>query len=170
MKFRLLVFRALRLRCAFCGQGRLFESWFGMHKNCPHCGVKFEREAGFFLGSIYFNYGLTALIVAIAYPVLLFSKTAGEGTLLAGCFAFTLLFPMWFHRYARALWLGFDQFMDPRDRTDAIGAPPLDTQKLDVDTRVDRGAVDVETTVEASQAEETHRPAAATGNQSRDRN
>ncbi|MEY4176819.1 MAG: hypothetical protein RLY70_393, partial [Planctomycetota bacterium] len=33
-------------------------------------------------------------------------------------FAFTVLFPMWFFRYARALWLGFDQMMDPRDRRD----------------------------------------------------
>jgi len=23
-------------------------------------------------------------------------------------------FPIWFHRYARALWMGFDQFLDPR--------------------------------------------------------
>jgi hypothetical protein len=28
--------------------------------------------------------------------------------------AFALLFPIWFFRYARSLWLGFDQFMDPR--------------------------------------------------------
>ena len=147
-----------------------------MHKNCPHCGVKFEREAGFFLGSIYFNYGLTALIVAIAYPILMFSKAVGESKLLIGCLAFTLLFPMWFHRYARALWLGFDQFMDPRDRTDAIGAPPLESaalesaalesaapsekpanaqpkasHALDVDTQPERSAVDVDTTLESQQ-------------------
>jgi hypothetical protein len=28
--------------------------------------------------------------------------------------AFVVLFPIWFFRYARALWLGFDQYMDPR--------------------------------------------------------
>ena len=44
-----------------------------MHERCPHCGVKFEREPGFFLGSIYINYGLTALIVAVAYPFFLFA-------------------------------------------------------------------------------------------------
>ena len=59
--------RALRLRCPICGRGKLFRWWLLMHERCPNCGVKFEREPGFFLGSIYINYGLTALIVAIAY-------------------------------------------------------------------------------------------------------
>ena len=31
-----------------------------------------------------------------------------------GTFAFVVLFPTWFFRYARSLWLGFDQFIDPR--------------------------------------------------------
>lgn len=119
MGFRTLVGRSLRLRCPVCGVGKLFAGPFKMHAACSDCGAKFEREAGFFLGSIYFNYGLTALVVAIAYPVLLFSKTASEKTLLLTALAFTLIFPTWFHRYARALWLGFDQFMDPRNRRDA---------------------------------------------------
>lgn len=119
MGFQTLVWRSLRLRCPVCGVGKLFAGPFKMHADCSACGTKFEREAGFFLGSIYFNYGLTALVVAIAYPVLLFSKTASEKTLLLSALAFTLLFPTWFHRYARALWLGFDQFMDPRNRRDA---------------------------------------------------
>jgi uncharacterized protein (DUF983 family) len=118
MGFPTLVWRSLRLRCPVCGEGRLFAGWFRMHASCSHCNATFEREAGFFLGSIYFNYGLTALIVAIAYPTLLFSRTASENQLLLGAFAFTLLFPVWFFRYARALWLGFDQFMDPRNRRD----------------------------------------------------
>lgn len=97
-----------------CGRGKLFRGWFAMHTHCSECGVTFERDPGFFLGSIYFNYGLTALIVAIAYPVLLFTKTVPEKPLLWGSLAFTLLFPLWFFRYARSLWLGFDQFVDPR--------------------------------------------------------
>jgi len=87
-----------------------------MHSKCSECGVVFERDPGFFLGSIYFNYGLTALIAAIVYPVLLFTKTVPEKPLLWSTLAFTLLFPLWFFRYARSLWLGFDQFIDPRER------------------------------------------------------
>jgi uncharacterized protein (DUF983 family) len=112
-RYLTLVYRALRLRCPLCGQGRLFRGWFRMHAQCGECGASFEREPGFYLGSIYFNYGLTALITAIAYPVLMFNGVPDK-YLIPGTLAFAILFPMWFFRYARSLWLGFDQFMDPR--------------------------------------------------------
>jgi uncharacterized protein (DUF983 family) len=64
-----------------CGRGKLFRDWLAMHKQCPHCGATFEREPGFFLGSIYVNYGLTALIVAIAYPALMFNRILSESAL-----------------------------------------------------------------------------------------
>ena len=114
MRFRVLFTRAIRLRCPVCGQGQLFRGWFAMHKQCSHCGAKFEREPGFFLGSIYINYGLTALIVAIAYPVLLFRGIVPKGQLLAGSLAFTAIFPVFLFPWARSLWLGFDQWYDPR--------------------------------------------------------
>lgn len=114
-RFFLLVSRALRLTCPVCGQGRLFRGWFRMEEKCTHCGTSFQREPGFFLGSIYFNYGLTALIVAIAYPVLMFNRLVSDLWLQVGTVTFAVLFPLWFFRYARSLWLGFDQFADPRE-------------------------------------------------------
>lgn len=120
-RFFLLVIRAVRLRCPFCGQGRLFRGFYVMHSHCEACGRNFEREPGFFLGSIYFNYGLTALVVAIAYPVLLFGYEVPETPLLIGAGLFTLVFPLVFFRHARSLWLGFDQFADPREQYEKEG-------------------------------------------------
>ena len=114
-RFWPLVFRSLRLRCPVCGKGRLFKSWFKMYDACPNCEAVYEREAGFYLGSIYVNYGLTALIVAIGYPLLLFNQVVEENALLLIALAFSILFPIGFFRYARALWIGFDEFCDPRD-------------------------------------------------------
>ena len=108
-----LVWRALRLRCPFCGRGKLFRDWFRMHSQCASCGASLEREPGFFLGSIYFNYGLTALVTAIAYPVLMFNGVPDK-YLMPLTLAWAILFPVWFFRYARSLWLGFDQYVDPR--------------------------------------------------------
>src|SRR5690242_21482502 len=110
MRFLTLLGRALRLRCPLCGQGRLFRGWLTMHRQCPHCGVTFEREPGFFLGSIYINYGLTALIVAILYPVLMFNRIVGKTPLLLAAIAFTVFFPILIFPWARSLWLGFDQW------------------------------------------------------------
>ena len=114
MRFRVLFSRAMRLRCPLCGQGRLFRSGLVMHDACPYCGVKFEREPGFFLGSIYINYGLTALIAIVAAFVLRFRFNIPQNPLLIGAMAFTLLFPLLIFPWARSLWLGFDQWRDPR--------------------------------------------------------
>jgi uncharacterized protein (DUF983 family) len=135
MRFRLLLWRSLRLRCPLCGHGRLFRGWFRMHDCCSSCGVSFEREPGFFLGSIYFNYGLTALIATIAYLLLMFRGVMSEGQLQLIMLAFVVLFPLWFFRYARALWLGFDQFWDPRadraERRDALTTDSDETVHTD---------------------------------------
>lgn len=123
-RFWRLVFRALRLRCPFCGEGKLFIGPFRMNERCPHCNTKLEREPGFYLGSIYFNYGLTALISAIVYPILLINKVLPERQLQWIVMAFVIVFPLWFFRYARSLWLGFDQFADPRPGTEEKQAEP----------------------------------------------
>jgi len=86
---------------------------FRMGERCSTCGMVWQREPGFFLGAIYFNYGLTALLATLAYPLLQFSGLAAPRTLLVGTLAFVVLFPLWFFRYARSLWLGFDYYIDP---------------------------------------------------------
>lgn len=39
----------LRQRCPVCLRGQVFTSLFGMYTHCPACGVKYERETGYFL-------------------------------------------------------------------------------------------------------------------------
>jgi hypothetical protein len=41
--------------------------------------------------------------------------------LLIALTAFCVLFPLWFFRYARSLWMGFDTFWDPVARPTAEG-------------------------------------------------
>ena len=85
-----------------------------MHGECQECATKFEREPGFYLGSVYINYGLTALIVSITYPILLFNSIVDNDRLLIYGTVFVVIFPIWFFRYARSLWLAFDELCDPR--------------------------------------------------------
>lgn len=105
--------RSCRLRCPRCGRGGLFNGWFRMKPHCEACGLDFWQEPGFYLGSIYFNYGLTALVITLTYFALYFGSTLSNETVLAGLSAYCILFPLWFFRYARSLWLGFDQYWDP---------------------------------------------------------
>jgi uncharacterized protein (DUF983 family) len=107
------LYRGLRLRCPVCGQGRLFESWLRMHKQCAHCETSFERGPGYYLGSIYINYGLTALVVTVGYLSLFFTNTFSPAVRLVLLGGFCVLFPLWFFRYARSLWLALDCYVDP---------------------------------------------------------
>ena len=78
MSFWRTVGRSCRLRCPRCGGSRLFRGWFTMWPECQHCHLPFVREPGFYLGSIYFNYGLTALVVTIAYFAMYFGTTISQ--------------------------------------------------------------------------------------------
>ena len=113
MQRQIILSRSLRLRCPRCGGDRLFSGPFRMRERCRKCGLPFAREPGFYLGSIYVNYGLTALLVTIGYFALFFSAVVLPDTALRICLAFCLLFPLWFFRYARSLWLGMDFSFDP---------------------------------------------------------
>src|SRR5512141_1797659 len=59
--------RALRLRCPNCGQGKPFESWLRMRRQCEVCGLAFERgEDGYQVGSYMFNIVASELVFAAA--------------------------------------------------------------------------------------------------------
>jgi cytochrome c biogenesis protein CcdA len=86
-----------------------------MHETCPQCGAKFEREPGFFLGSIYINYGITAVATLVGYLAMMFSNVPKEEwQRFAILISVAIILPLLLHRHARSLWLGFDQWQDPR--------------------------------------------------------
>ena len=106
-------------------EGKNLQGLFQFAPRVQRVGLRYDREPGFFLGSIYFNYGLTALFCAIAYPVLSFGRFTTDNVAMAIVFTFAILFPIWFFRYARSLWLGMDQFWDPREKVINSRSCPL---------------------------------------------
>lgn len=108
--------RGLRLQCPRCGEGKLFAGWFRMHARCAGCGFKFERAPGYFLGSAYINYGVTAAILTAAYLSLHFGAGYTNRQLAGPLAAFCVVFPLFFFRYARALWLAMDCYFDTEGR------------------------------------------------------
>jgi uncharacterized protein (DUF983 family) len=109
--------RAFALRCPCCGVGRLFARRFTMHETCEHCGFRFEREPGYFVGAIYVNYAVTA-VVCLGSPIAL-DALLGISLRLQLAVAGTLavLVPVVFFRYARSLWLGIEHLVTTADDT-----------------------------------------------------
>lgn len=95
---------AVRLRCPRCREGHLFTGPMTMNKACPNCGLVFEPEPGFYLGSIYANYAATVLLTTSAYLTLVYAYRLDKNLVLGGCVLFAVLFPLWFFRYARSIW------------------------------------------------------------------
>ncbi len=91
----------------------MFRGYFRMNSTCDNCQASFERAPGFYLGSIYVNYGLTAVLVTIGYLAMFIFAPWSDTVRLSILGAFTILFPLWFFRYARCFWYGMDYFVDP---------------------------------------------------------
>jgi hypothetical protein len=112
--------RGLCLKCPACGRESIFTGWFAMHSSCPACGLRYGREPGYFLGSIYINYGVTALMTTIGFVWLRFGLEVEGPPLLIGFSAYCLLFPIVFFRHARALWLVMDCVLDSSALEDRV--------------------------------------------------
>jgi uncharacterized protein (DUF983 family) len=73
-----IVLRGLLHRCPNCGNATLLARWLRVHDRCRVCGLRFEKEEGFFLGALVFNYTFTALsmttplVIAVVFPFLFY--------------------------------------------------------------------------------------------------
>lgn len=103
----------LRLKCPRCGVGALYEKLFRMHATCANCGLKFEREPGYFIGAMYISYGATVGIAAAGFFLLDAFTGININQQLALWVPFAVIFPLIFFRYSRSLWLVLDHFFVP---------------------------------------------------------
>jgi len=85
-----------------------------MFEHCPVCGLKYEREQGYFLGAMYVSYGLSILPVLLL--VLLIWKITGWPYDVSIGVAFVAYLPAvpFVTRFARVVWIYIDQAIDPR--------------------------------------------------------
>jgi uncharacterized protein (DUF983 family) len=97
--------RALRLRCPRCGRSPLYAHYFRMHERCAACGLRYEREQGYFVGAIYINYAVTAAVAVGGVLVLDWTVGLTLAQQLALGVALGVLVPLVFFRHARSLWL-----------------------------------------------------------------
>lgn len=100
--------RAIRLRCPRCGETPLFRGWFRMADSCALCGLRFERAQGYFVGAIYVNYGVTVILAVAGFFLLWAGLGLSTGAQLAVLVPMVVLFPLWFFRYSRSLWLAIE--------------------------------------------------------------
>ncbi len=107
----------LRQLCPRCRSGKIFEGaiWKGfprMKPYCTACGLKFEREEGYFLGAMYISYALALITISLLTAAL----WAWNGRLFRDIvWAVVLFVPLapFLTLLARTLWIYLDQAIDP---------------------------------------------------------
>jgi uncharacterized protein (DUF983 family) len=107
--------RAFARRCPACGGGALFRNYFELRPACPSCGLRLEREEGYFLGAMLLNLlvaeGLFVVGVAV---VLLRTWPTPPWTLLTyGSAAAVVLFPIVLYPFSKTVWLALDLLVQP---------------------------------------------------------
>jgi uncharacterized protein (DUF983 family) len=107
-----------RQLCPRCRQGPIFRLplWRGflaMHERCPSCGLKFEREPGYFLGAMYFSY-LLSIPPGLVLVLLLWRITGWpfDAVMLGAFVGYLPLAPV-VTRWARVCWMYLDWHFDP---------------------------------------------------------
>lgn len=96
----------MRLTCPACGQGRIYRSLQQMNPECPHCGVRFEREEGDFLGAMVIAYSITAMLVAAGvFILLLLTDMSATAHIILWSTAATL-FLVTTYRNMKGIWIG----------------------------------------------------------------
>ncbi len=84
-----------------------------MHEFCPACGLKFEREEGYFLGAMYISYGIALLLIAALAALLwYFTRSPIDKAALWAFLAF-LPFAPTLTLFSRVCWIHLDQSIDP---------------------------------------------------------
>ena len=107
-------------KCPKCHQGKVFEknnpyllkNMFDLHRTCSHCGLKFEREPGYFTGAMYVAYALTSgwfILWFVLYLTVIDLSAAQLAVFMIG--SLMLLAPLTL-RWSRMLWLNMDNKFD----------------------------------------------------------
>lgn len=108
----------VRQVCPRCREGAIYRAslWRGylsMHERCPVCGLKYDREPGYFLGAMYFSY-LLSIPPALLIMLLLWRWTGWSfNTVVLATFGCYLPLVPIVTRWARVVWIYVDQHFDP---------------------------------------------------------
>jgi len=79
-----------------------------MAEACALCGLRFERAQGYFVGAIYVNYAATVILAIGAFFLLWAGFGFSTEAQLAVLVPIVVVFPLWFFRYSRSLWLALE--------------------------------------------------------------
>ena len=99
-------------KCPHCREGDMFKypirkilKFSAMNDNCPHCGVSFSPEPGFYFGAMFVSYALTVGLFVFVGLTLYFLFNPSDTVYISSITVATILFTPFSFRYSRVLFL-----------------------------------------------------------------
>jgi uncharacterized protein (DUF983 family) len=115
-RFVVTMHRALGRRCPYCASPGIFDGYFALREHCPRCGVRFEREEGYFLGAYALNL-IVAEFFGLGLAILLIFKTDLRDLPLVWqeviAVALAIAFPVALFPFSRTVWIAMDLIFHP---------------------------------------------------------
>lgn len=99
-----IIARGLTNRCPNCGGAHLFKpgKLFELNPACPDCGLRFEKDEGFFLGAMSLNYGITIICFLVPVLALWLKKVIADRTAVVLAIAGSFVVPLLLYRSSRS--------------------------------------------------------------------
>ena len=102
------------MKCPRCHTGDLyqtptfsFKKSFIMYDFCPHCGQKFMLEPGFYYGSMFISYLITAFLMFGFFAIAKFVLDLDITTAFIICAFIIFALFIWIFRISRSIWIHF---------------------------------------------------------------
>ena len=107
------IWAMIRGRCPRCRKAKIFSGVFAMNEVCRVCGLRFQRDQGYFLGAMYVSYPLSAVLMLGGLAIARWLLPDWE---MNTVFLFVVLpcylpFVPAVFRYSRIGWIYFDRVL-----------------------------------------------------------
>jgi uncharacterized protein (DUF983 family) len=99
-----IIARGLTNCCPNCGGKTLFQEGrrFDIADSCRACGLKIEKDDGFFLGAMSLNYGITVFGFLAPVALLWYAGVLGGKTAVVTALAGAVVLPIALYRSSRS--------------------------------------------------------------------
>jgi uncharacterized protein (DUF983 family) len=109
------------MRCPQCREGEFFlsqpydmKNLGKIHEHCSKCGLKYEKEVGFYYGAMYVSYALgVALFVTCWVSFNLFFPKTGTWTQITVISGISIFISPYFYALSKIIWANLFFPYDP---------------------------------------------------------
>lgn len=110
-----MIGRGLRRRCPRCGERHIFTGFFDLHERCPGCGMKFEREPGYWVGAmiIITTFTFALFLVLLVGGMIITWPDVPWNWLLGVTIGANLILPVLLYPRAKTTWVGLEMSWHP---------------------------------------------------------